>query len=122
VVCFGLLPTLLFSSGEGIRLAPFPPVRASVTDRAERDTHPGRSYEKNVLRLFSSKSGNWAVKKNSPRSPLVSAAIKPELPRGSYGLLRLFEYHRPPSLLPLGCNVRDLCGREPPEILSSRVI
>ena len=122
VVCLGLLPALLFSSGEGIRLAPFPPVRVSVTNGAERDGHPGRSYEKNVLRIFSSKSGSWTAKKNSPRSPLISAAVRSDGPGGCYELVRDLQDHGTHSLLATGSAVRSLCGRAPPEILSSRVV
>ena len=114
VVYFGLLPALLFSSGEGIRLAPFPHAPETATETANPDRSSGHGYQKNALRIFGSKGGRWAAKKDSDRSPLLSPVISTYRPRGSTESPRPERFHRSPSPLMPSRAICSECGRAPP--------
>ena len=122
VVYFGLLPALLFSSGEGIRLAPFPVAPAANTESANRDRNSRRGYQKNVLRVFGSKGGSWAAKKNPQRSSLLSASFPAEAHDVLPESVSQIQAHRTPLLNSSVGASSGVCGRAPPAVPLSRAI
>jgi hypothetical protein len=62
VVYLGLLPSLLFSAGEGIRLIPFPELSPSSENPAEQYENRTR-YHENTTRIFCDGAGQKNTKK-----------------------------------------------------------
>lgn len=52
VVYLGLLPALLFSSAEGIRLVPFPDPSHSSEEKPAERSEPGIRYQENATHIF----------------------------------------------------------------------
>ena len=122
VVYLGLLPALLFSSGEGIRLAPFPQGGESEAESASRDANSGRRYHKNALRIFDLKDGKRAAKKNTPRSPFIATLVPVERLRDLTVFLQPAQVWRSHFLLTPDSSTCSLCGRAPPLVHSNREI
>src|SRR5688500_17853505 len=63
VVYLGLLPALLFSSGEGIRLIPFPESSSRSSESPAKQGGAGRQYQENATRIFCDGAGQKSPKK-----------------------------------------------------------
>ena len=63
VVYLGLLPALLFSSGEGIRLVPFPTPASHSGEMPARQHETGTRYQENATRIFRDGAGQKSPKK-----------------------------------------------------------
>lgn len=66
VVLFGVLTGLLFSSGEGIRLFPFPAFGAAQNEKSFLNGGEGTDYQKNVFR-FEKGEGSFSKIQRSAR-------------------------------------------------------
>ena len=63
VVYLGLLPALLFSSGEGIRLVPFPSSPPHSGEKPTKQHETGTRYQENATRIFCDATGQKSPKK-----------------------------------------------------------
>lgn len=85
VVLFGVLAGLLFSSGEGIRLFPFPPSAAAQNEKSFLSDGKESDYKENIFRLekgegsFSkfqrSAKDYWAGFQMPQKSPFFRLAV-----------------------------------------------
>ena len=64
VVYLGLLPALLFSSGEGIRLIPFPESSTRSGETPAKQGEAGTQYQENATRIFCDGAGQKSPKKH----------------------------------------------------------
>jgi hypothetical protein len=62
VVYLGLLPALLFSSGEGIRLIPFPETSSGSSEMPAKHGEAGTQYHENATRIFCDAAGQKSPK------------------------------------------------------------
>ena len=63
VVYLGLLPALLFSSGEGIRLVPFPDSPPHSGEKPAKQREGSTQYQENATRIFCDGAGQKSPKK-----------------------------------------------------------
>jgi hypothetical protein len=73
VVYLGLLPALLFSSGEGIRLIPFPESSTRSGETPAKHGEAGTLYQENATRIFCDGAGQKSPKKHHFADPCPGA-------------------------------------------------
>lgn len=114
VVYLGLMPALLFSAGEGIRLIPFPETSPRSGEVPAQHYENGTGYQENATRIFCDGFSKKSPKKQQPPEGCTGSASRPHAQRPDAGTIASFWAFHPATINISDREPSGFSGRAPP--------